>query len=124
MFRTELSTFNLNEKSFIGPVTQYIASTASKSNISDLNGNQNGRDKYRFTWRNKEIELVLEKFYFSDFLILFHVVHTLRNVFQKLLALLFLYIYLCNYGSTQTYSKIKPYNHQTSKSKYSEQKVY
>ena len=65
-------------------------SNRGKRNISNVKHNQNDRKRYDFYWTDKEIDLLLEKFYFPRFLLPFHVVHILRFVFQNRFASRFL----------------------------------
>ena len=58
-----------------------MVSTAGKTNSINVKDNQNGRKKYNFNWRGKEIVILLEKLYFSGFFVLFLAVHTLQKVF-------------------------------------------
>ena len=58
-------------------------STAGKRNSINVKDNQNGRRKYDFNWTEKEIVLLLEKFYFPHFFVPFHAVHTFREVFRN-----------------------------------------
>ena len=58
-----------------------MVSTAGKTNSINVKDNQNGRKKYNFNWRGKEIVILLEKLYFSCFFVLFLAVHTLWKVF-------------------------------------------
>ena len=59
-----------------------IVSAAGNANSNNVKDNQNNRKKHDFYWIEKEIERLLENFYFSRFLVSFHVVHTLRKVFR------------------------------------------
>ena len=58
-----------------------MVSTAGKTNSINVKDNQNGRKKYNFNWRGKEIVILLEKLYFSCFFVLFLAVDTLWKVF-------------------------------------------
>ena len=74
-----------------------MVSTAGKTNSIHVKDNHsgkkkkkkkkknifNGRKKYNFNWRGKEIVILLEKIYFSYFFVPFHAIHTLQKVFQN-----------------------------------------
>ena len=64
-------------------------STAEKTNNINVKDNQNGRKNMIINWRENEIVLLLENFYFSRFLVPFHVVRTLRKVLRSRFAPLF-----------------------------------
>ena len=83
MFQNYLSTLRSEKNNKSGRKTSNMVSTARKTNSINVKDNQNGRKKYDFNWRGKEIVLLLEKFYFSRFFVPFHAGHTLRKVFRN-----------------------------------------
>ena len=87
----ELIAHMWSKRTSYSPETSNMMPTAEETNNNNVKDNQNERKKqHGFQWAEKEIELSLENFYFYHFLVAFHVVHTLRKVFQNDFALLFL----------------------------------
>ena len=61
-----------------------MVSTAGKINSINVKNNQKKiAEKKDFNWREKEIVLLLETFYFSCFFVPSDAVHTLRKVFRN-----------------------------------------